>query len=45
MDTQNKQFRREAILKNYDFNDAVKARKLAEEKYFLPFLEELKEQG
>lgn len=29
----------------YDFNDAVKARKLAEEKYFLPFLEGLEKQG
>ena len=45
MDTQNKQFRREAILKNYDFNDAVKDRKLAEEKYFLPFLKGIEEQG
>ena len=29
----------------YDFNDAVKARKLAEEKYLLPFLEGLEKQG
>ena len=33
MDTQNKQFRREAILKNYDFNDAVNVLKYGQVKY------------